>query len=180
MGGCRIYDAVGLDLRALDETSNLCMYPEDLATRNVTMRNVRLRPVLVCMLCNERLDMKRKKEHHHHPGSTPAKVFVFSRNRDHPRPANKSSFRISAGGVAHIISVTRDPQVLIDASLDAVAAATKSDIDAAVHVTVGICAAVDFVRISKGCSELVELIDFIGKTHSHHRSRHKPPGLGTI
>jgi hypothetical protein len=160
--------------------SGFCMYSEDLATRNVTMRNVRLRPLLFSMLCNERLDITRKKEHHHHPGTTPAKVFVFSRNRDHPRPANKSSFRISAGGVAHIISVTRDPQVLIDASLDAVAAATKSDIDAAVHVTVGICAAVDFVRISKGCSELVELIDFIGKTHSHHRSRHKPPGLGTI
>lgn len=160
--------------------SGFCMYSEDLATRNVTMRNVRLRPLLFSMLCNERLDIKRKKEHHHHPDSTPAKVFVFSRNGDHPRPANKSSFRISAGGVAHIISVTRDPQVLIDASLDAVAAAAKSDIDAAVHVTVGICAAVDFVRISEGSSELIELIDLIGKTHNHHRSPRKPPVQGTI
>ena len=143
MGGCRIYDAVGLDLRALDETSNLCMYPEDLATRNVTMRNVRLRPVLVCMLCNERLDMKRKKEHHHHPGSTPAKVFVFSRNRNHPRPANKSSLSFSTSSVANVISVAGNPQVLVNAPLDAVAAAAKTNVDAAVDVAVGICAAVD-------------------------------------
>jgi hypothetical protein len=143
------------------------------------MRNVRLRPVLVSMLCNERLDMKRKKEHHH-PGSTPAKVFVFSRNRNHPRPANKSSLSFSTSSVANVISVARNPQVLIDASLDAVAAAAKTDIDAAVDVTVGICAAVDFVGISKGSSELVELIDFIGKTRSHHRSPRKPPVQGTI
>ena len=87
--------------------------------------------------------MKRKKEHHHHPGSTPAKVFVFSRNRNHPRPANKSSLSFSTSSVANVISVARNPQVLIDASLDAVAAAAKTDIDAAVDVAVGICAAVD-------------------------------------
>jgi hypothetical protein len=54
---------------------------------------------------------------------------------------------LSAGGVAHIIGVSRNPQILVNASLDAVAAASESDIDAAVHVTVGVFAAVDLVRV---------------------------------
>ena len=49
----------------------------------------------------------------------------------------------STSSVANVISVAGNPQVLVNAPLDAVAAAAKTNVDAAVDVAVGICAAVD-------------------------------------
>lgn len=51
---------------------------------------------------------------------------------------------ISTGGVANVVSVSTYAQILIDASLDAVARAAETDVDTAVNEAWRISAAVDY------------------------------------
>jgi len=150
VGGYRICDGVDLRLNFADlrDVKAFCVYERFSNEKLEREHTCGCDPRLIFCMSRKRTTRQSSQLKNNHTSKRKGCRIHQGHHYYVPSLRRLTNYACSAclsSGVTHVISVARNPQVLINAPLDHVAAAAQPDVDATVYEALCILAAVDCI-----------------------------------